>query len=111
MLGVLALDTTVGKIHTSRQGPPVDTSAYVRYSFIQTAPKIIIYSRLFGWFGPNRMSFLALDTNWVDYKRAVGFSEDAFIPYQSSLNHVNGGIGVWGSAARDTVTVFIKPKD
>ena len=110
MLQVSALDTTVGKIFTGQQGPPVDTSAYVRYSFIQTAPRIIIYSRLFGWFGPNRLTILALDSNWVDYKRAVGYGDNAFIPYQSSLNHINGGIGIWASAAKDEVTVFLKPK-
>ena len=110
MLQVTALDTAFGKVSTGRQGPPVDTSARVRYSFIQTAPHIIIYSRMFGWFGPNRLTFLALDSNWVDYKRAVGYGENSFIPYQSSLNHISGGIGVWASAGRDTVTVFLKPK-
>ena len=110
MLEVSALDTNFGKVSTNLFGPPVDTSAYVRYSFIQTAPQIILYSRLFGWFGPNRLSFLALDSNWVDYKRQVGYGKNSQIHYQSSLNHINGGIGVWASAARDTVTVFIKPK-
>jgi hypothetical protein len=110
MLQITALDTTLGKIPTGREGPPVDTSAYVRYSFIQTAPKMIIYSRLFGWFGKNRLTILALDTNWVDYKRAVGFGKEAFYPYQSSLNHINGGIGVWASAAKDDVDVFVKVK-
>jgi hypothetical protein len=110
MLQVTASDTSFGKVPTSRFGPPVDTAAYVRYSFIQTAPRIILYSRLFGWFGRNQLSFLALDTNWVDYKRQVGYGERAQIHYQSSLNHINNGIGVWASAARDTVTVFIKPK-
>ncbi len=110
MLEVSAIDTNFGKVSTNLFGPPVDTSAYVRYSFIQTAPRIIIYSRLFGWFGPNLLSFLALDSNWVDYKRQVGYGQNAQIHYQSSLNHINGGIGVWASAAKDTVTVFIKPK-
>ena len=110
MLEVSALDTNFGKLSTNLFGPPVDTSAYVRYSFIQTAPQIILYSRLFGWYGPNLLSFLALDSNWVDYKRQVGYGERAQYHYQSSLNHIIGGIGVWASAAKDTVTVFIKPK-
>ncbi len=109
MMQINALDTTVGKIFTDPQaGPPVDTSAYVRNSFIQTSPRIILYSRLFGWFGPNRMTILALDSNWVDYKRQVGYGENAFSPFQSSLNKVKGGIGIWGSAAKDTVTVYVK---
>jgi hypothetical protein len=110
MMEVSALDTTYGKIPTGEEGPPVDTAAYVRYSFIQTAPKIIIYSRLFGWFGRNMLRLLALDSNWVDYKRAVGYGKEAFYPYQSSLNHVAGGIGVWASAAKDDVVVFVKLK-
>ncbi|MEP7234761.1 MAG: hypothetical protein ABI778_05650, partial [Ignavibacteriota bacterium] len=110
MLAITGLDTNFGRVGTSNQGPPVDTLARVRYSFIQTAPKIILYSRMFGWFGPNRLTFLALDSNWVDYKRAVGYGEQSFIPYQSSLNHVQGGLGVLASAGRDTVTVFLKPK-
>jgi hypothetical protein len=109
MLQVNALDTTVGKIYTDPQaGPPVDTSAYVRNSFIQTAPRVTIYSRLFGWFGPNRMTMLALDSNWVDYKRQVGYGDNAFSAYQPSLNKVQGGLGIWASAAKDTVTVYIK---
>jgi len=111
MVYTTALDTTFGKIPTNRNGPPVDTSAYARYGFIQTAPNMRLYSRLFGWFGPNRITMLALDSNWVDYKRAVGYGGQAFISYQPSLNHVEGGIGVWASAGRDTVTVFIKPKN
>ncbi len=110
MLQVTALDTTVGKINTSPAGPPVDTTAYVRYSFIQTAPNFRLYSRLFGWFGPNRLTLLALDSNWVDYKRAVGYGENSFVPYQPSLNHIQGGIGVWASAAKDTTTVYVKLK-
>ena len=110
MLQITGLDTNFGKVATSNQGPPVDTLSRVRYSFIQTAPKIILYSRLFGWYGPNLLTFLAMDSNWVDYKRAVGYGKTSFIPYQSSLNHIDGGIGVWASAGRDTVTVFLKPK-
>ena len=110
MLQVTALDTSVGKIHTGIQGPPVDTGASTRYGFIQTAPNMQIYSRLFGWFGPNRLTMLALDTNWVDYKRAVGYGGESFMPYQPSLNHINGGIGCWGSAGRDTITVYVKLK-
>jgi hypothetical protein len=111
MLQVTALDTTFGKVNTGPQGPPIDTSAYVRYSFIQTAPNIKIYSRLFGWFGPNKLTFLSLDNNWVDYKRAVGYGDDSFLPYQPSLNHIEGGYGIWASAAKDTITVFLKVKN
>ena len=110
MLQVTSLDTNYGKVPTTLLGPPVDTSAYVRYSFIQTAPKILLYSRLFGWFGPNRLTFLALDSNWLDYKRQVGYGQNSQFHFQTSLNHINNGIGVWASAGRDEVDVFLRPK-
>ena len=109
VLKVTALDTSGGRINPSIEGPPVDTSAYTRYSFIVTAPRLFLYSRLFAFFGPNRVSFLALDTNWVDLIRQSPAGNRAV--YQPSLNHVWGGLGVWASAAYDSVTVFIKSKD
>jgi hypothetical protein len=109
MLGVTSLDTSYGRIYANpNAGPPVDTSSIVRYSFIQTAPNVRIYSRLFSYFGPNRLTMLSMDSNWVFYKRQVGYGAESFIPYQSSLNHVKGGLGVFASAAKDTVTVFVK---
>lgn len=108
MLGVTPLDTNQGKITISRQGPPVDTLALTHYSFIQTAPLIPVSPRLFAYYGPNRIDFIALDTNWVDYQRQV-FQPNT--SYQPTLNHITGGMGVFASAARDTMTVFIKPKE
>jgi hypothetical protein len=109
MLGVTSLDTTYGRINANANaGPPVDTSSVVRYSFIQTAANVRIYSRLFSYFGPNKLTMLAMDSNWVFYKRQVGYGAESFIPYQSSLNNVTGGLGVWAIAAKDTATVFVK---
>lgn len=108
MLGVTSLDTNELKIRLSRQGPPVDTLAPTRYSFIQTAPVLPVSPRLFAHYGPNRIDFLALDTNWVDYQRQV---IQPSATYQPSLNHIIGGMGVFASAARDTMTIFIRPKE
>jgi hypothetical protein len=108
MIQVLSYDT-LQKIRTPIQGPPVDTASFSRFSFLQTAPLVPLSGRLFGAFGRNRIAILAVDTNWVDYQRQV--INGQFLGYQPSLNHVNGGIGVWASAARDTFTVYLKPKE
>lgn len=108
-LQVTALDTTFGKIHAgSNAGPPLDSNSVTRFSFVQTGPILPLYSRLFGWWGPNKISFLAIDTNWVDLARQV--QSGTADTYQPSLNHIIGGLGVWASAARDTTTVFLEPK-
>ncbi len=107
MLEVTALDTSSGRIETSQAGPPVDTNGATRYSFLHTAPNIPISPRLFGWYGPNRITFISADTNWVDERRQNLGSRST---YQSSLNHVLGGFGTFASGARDTVTVWILPK-
>ena len=105
LLSVTALDTTYGLIR-HREGS--DSLATMRYSNLATGPAIAITARLFNWYGPNLITFYAIDTNWTDYQRQVlgrGGSD-----YQPTLNHITGGIGVFGSAARDTVTIFVKPK-
>ncbi len=106
-LEVTALDTSVGRIEIGVQGPPVDTNGVTRYSFVHTAPEIGLSPRLFGWYGPNRITFIAADTNWVDERRQNLGSRST---YQPSLNHVNGGYGTFASGARDTVTIWILPK-
>ena len=108
MLGVTSLDTNEPKITLTRQGPPVDSLARTRYGFIQTAPMLPVSPRLFAYYGPNRIDFIALDTNWVDYQRQV-IQPNA--TYQPSLNHIIGGLGVFASGARDTLTIFLKPKE
>lgn len=110
MLKVLSLDTNIGRIHTPQQGPPFDSTGNTRYSFIQTAPVLPLSGRLFGWYGPQKISVLAIDTNWVDYTRQTFGGGDPS-GFQQSLNHIDGGIGIWGSAAVDTVTIYLKPKE
>ncbi len=116
LLSVQALDTALAdslspstRGHMATEIPDIDSNLTIRYSNIATGPEIAITPRLFLWYGPNLITFYAIDTNWADYQRQVigrGGTD-----YQPTLNHINGGIGVFGSAARDTVTIFIKPKD
>ena len=105
LLSVQALDTSYGRIRY-REG--VDSLSTIRYSNLATGPAIAVTPGMFNWYGPNRITFYAIDTNWVDYQRQI--IGRGGTNYQPSLNHINGAIGVFGSAARDTVTIFIKPK-
>ncbi|HEX5317435.1 MAG TPA: hypothetical protein VFX22_12370, partial [Candidatus Kapabacteria bacterium] len=115
LLSVQALDTVeADSLSPATRGyfpleiPDIDTTLTIRYSNLATGPAIAVTPRLFIWYGPNRITFYAIDTNWADYQRQVigrGGTD-----YQPTLNHINGGIGIFGSAARDTVTIFVKPK-
>jgi hypothetical protein len=105
LLSVTALDTTKGKVGLGDR----DTQFITRYWFAQTGPKIAVIPILFGWWGKNLITFRAIDTNWADYQRQTPPFNS--LNYEPSLNHVIGGIGIFGSGARDTVTVFLKPKD
>jgi len=106
ILSVTALDTSNGRVRKGNLNE--DSSLFTRYSQMQTGPAIALTPNLIRWYGPNLMTFYAIDTNWWDYQRQVagGGSSD----YQPSLNHIVGAMGVFASGARDTVSVFIKPK-
>lgn len=108
LMQVTSLDVLdQNKIRNPPPGPPVDTSASSRYSFFRTSPDFRIVPSLISHFGKNRIAIHALDSNWFDYHRMVLGSRGN---YQPTLNHVQGGRGVFGSSARDTVTVLIRPK-
>ncbi|HEY3874878.1 MAG TPA: DUF4249 family protein [Candidatus Kapabacteria bacterium] len=102
LLSITALDTTFGRIH----GGGDSSSETTRFSQVATGPNIAVTSRFFSWYGPNLLTFYAIDTNWSDYQRQI----QQGIDYQPSLNHITGGIGVFASGARDTVSFFLKPK-
>ena len=106
LLTVEALDTSYGKIHQRREGP--DSVQRLRYSFTQTGPAIAVTSRLFGWYGPSKLTFYAIDTNWYDYQRQL-LAATATL-YQPSLNHITGGMGIFASGGRDTVSFVLLPK-
>ena len=106
LMTATARDTTFGRIREKRAGP--DSLQVTKYSNIQTGPAIALTARLFNWYGPNTISFYSIDTNWTDYQRQLQNTGNT--TYQSTLNHVQGGMGVFASGARDTVTVWIMPK-
>jgi hypothetical protein len=107
LMQVTSLDVRdENKVRNPPPGPPVDTSASSRYSFFRTSPDFRIVPSLISHFGPNQIAIHALDSNWFDYHRMVIGSRGN---YQPSLNHVKGGLGVFGSSARDTVTVLVRP--
>ncbi len=105
LLSVQALDTSYGRIRY-REGP--DSLSTIRYSNLATGPAIAVTPGMFNWYGPNLITFYAIDTNWSDYQRQI--IGRGGVNFQPTLNHIQGAIGVFGSAARDTVTIFLKPK-
>lgn len=106
MMQVTSLDVLdENKIRKLSPGPPVDTTATSRYSFFRTSAEFRLLPNLFSHFGRNRITLHSLDTNWFDYHRMIFGSRGT---YQPSLNRVSGGLGVFGSSARDTVTVLIR---
>ncbi len=107
LLSVTALDTTYGRIH-QRSGEGIDSTQVTRFANVQTGPAIAVTPRFLTWYGPNRITFYAIDTNWTDYQRQL--LNAGMTGYQPSLNHVTGGMGVFASAARDTVTIIVVPK-
>jgi len=107
LLSVSALDTSFGLIHIRRME---DSTIITKYSEVATGPAIAVTARFLDWYGPNLITMYAIDTNWWDYQRQVP-NFGGGTNYQPSLNHVTGGMGIFGSGARDTVSVFIKPKD
>jgi len=107
LLSVTALDTSFGMIKIRRNE---DSTRLTKYSEVATGPEIAATARFLNWYGPNQITMYAIDTNWWDYQRQVP-NFGGGTNYQPSLNHIIGGIGIFGSAARDTVSVFIKPKN
>jgi hypothetical protein len=106
LMQVTSLDVRdENKIRNPPPGPPVDTTASSRYSFFRVSPDFRIVPSLISHFGKNRIAIHALDSNWLDYHRMVIGTRGN---YQPSLNHVKGGLGVFGSSARDTVTVLVR---
>ena len=57
------------------------------------------------WYGRQKVTVYALDQNFNDWLKQAFISGNNF---QESLNHINGGIGVFGSAGIDTTTTFVK---
>jgi hypothetical protein len=107
LLSVTALDTSYGRVrHRETEN---DSIRRTRYSFVQTGPAIAVLEQFIGWYGPTLFTFNAIDTNWSDYQRQVPPFGNT--NYEPSLNHISGGMGVFASGARDTVSVFLKPKD
>ena len=107
LLSVEGLDTTIGIIKGRGLNP--DSLTTTRFWFAQTGPTVAVGPQLFQWYGPNLITFRAIDSNWADYQRQT--PPFGFVNYEPSLNHVAGGMGIFGSGARDTVTVWLKQKE
>ena len=58
----------------------------------------------FKWYGRQRIMVFSVDQNFYDWLRTQFLGTT----YKPPLNHIDGGIGVFGSAGIDTQTVFVK---
>jgi hypothetical protein len=77
----------------------------IRYILQLKAPQANITWDLFRWYGKHRLTVLAMDTNFVDFMQMQSVGGRT---YQSQLNHITNGIGVFGSAAVQRQTVYLK---
>lgn len=113
LLSATANDTSAGRIRFRQRDTAIQPEL-TRFSNVYTGPSIPLTARFFSYYGSNTVTFYAIDTNWTDYQRqieALGAGNPYGTgDYQPTLNHIVGGIGIFGSAARDTVTIFLKPK-
>jgi hypothetical protein len=67
------------------------------------------------WEGPFMTRIFRVDLNWFDYIRSLGldgfgFGGNAGDNFESPIFHVEGGIGLFGSAASDSIGFNILPR-
>lgn len=70
------------------------------------------------WAGRYRITIHAIDRNWYDYIRSIPQGESGFgvggnagDNFERPIFHVDGGIGLFGSGAADSVGFVILPKE
>lgn len=65
--------------------------------------------------GRHKIRLYALDLNWFDYVRSIDITESGFAGglagdnFERPIFHVDGGIGLFGSASVDSVGLFVLP--
>ena len=75
------------------------------YALQISSPQTPVPWVLYNWFGKQRLTVFAMDTNFFDFMRMIALSGNT---YNSALNHIQGGIGVFGSAGIDQRDLFLK---
>lgn len=60
---------------------------------------------VFKWYGVQKITVYNVDRNFNDWLRMIYINGGNFA---QDLSHINGGIGVFGSAGLDTMTTFLK---
>lgn len=104
-LEALSLDSTADTILDAVSSDLGDSGATGRYRFfIESTDEQVVWIQ-FTRYGLNVIRTLALDQNYEDYILGLYLSGSQF---NNSTLHVNGGLGVFGSASRATMKVFLK---
>lgn len=76
----------------------------IRFGFRATNNSPLVWTG-FKWFGKNRITIYAPDNNWLRWYRLIGFSQNP--RYNPLLGSIEGGKGVFGSAAVVRRDVFM----
>ena len=82
-----------------------DTTATGRYRFFILSENEYVSWMQFQFYGSNVVRALAIDKNFQDFILGLYISRSQF---NNNTLHVQGGLGVFGSAARATKTVFLE---
>jgi hypothetical protein len=82
-----------------------DSTSMGRYRFFILSQSEQIVWRQFRRYGENTVRALALDRNLQDFALGLFISQSQF---DNNTLHIDGGLGVFGSAARASMRVFIR---
>lgn len=82
-----------------------DSTSMGRYRFFVLSQSEQISWRQFRRYGQNSVRALALDRNLQDFALGLFLTQSQF---DNKTLHVNGGLGVFGSAARASMKVYIR---
>jgi hypothetical protein len=105
-LEAVTFDTTAEIIDLSPDDENLpDSTSMGRYRFFILSQTEQIVWRQFRRYGENTVRALALDRNLQDFALGLFLTQSQF---DNNTLHVNGGLGVFGSAARASMKVYIR---
>lgn len=105
-LEAVTFDTTAEIIDLSPDDDNLpDSTSMGRYRFFILSQSEQIVWRQFRRYGENTVRALALDRNLQDFALGLFLTQSQF---DNNTLHVNGGLGVFGSAARASMKVYIR---
>ncbi|HZV13138.1 MAG TPA: hypothetical protein VFA55_07975 [Candidatus Kapabacteria bacterium] len=108
---ITCIDTTyydslqhIANRHVYRPGGDSYDNPTSWFSFLPVSTVPVPWT-VFKWYGSQRIVIYNIDQNFNDWLKMADLNGGTFT---QDLNHINGGIGVFGSAGIDTMTTFLK---